>query len=526
MNPKLGVNFLTASIMAAVAFGGFSSVANAASPVVPVSVSASGNDGNGPDRLIDNNLKTRWSINGDAQWAVLDYGQSYEFDGVRLAFHKGDKRSTYFDIEVSTDGNKWKKVIKDGKSSGAFLTYERFNFTPVKARYVRYVGHGNSANNWNSVTEFSAVNCSVTTCAADEVKTAAMIKKAQKANALAEAKRKAEKKKNKQKAAKNPGNFGAKITLQCDPTVSDCSCLKVNPKCTWWQVPLPKVKVPAVVRATNKPGQNFDLGGWYLTLPTDQDNNGKADNIPEQYLAQGFEEPEMFYTAKDGGMTFRTYVKGVRTSNNTHYVRTELREMLRRGDTSIPTQGVNKNNWVFSSAPVADQKVAGGVDGEMNATLKIDHTTTTGEANQVGRFIIGQIHEKNDEPIRLYYRKLPNNPTGAVYFAHENSANGAKDTYYNLIGDMSGAVKDGIPLGEIFSYRIKVVGNTLTVTLMREGKKDIVKTVDMSKSGYDVGGRFMYFKAGAYNQNSTGDPDDYVQATFYKLTTTHDHYHK
>jgi len=31
----------------------------------------------------------------------------------------------------------------------------------------------------------------------------------------------------------------------------------------------------------------------------------------------------------------------------------------------------------------------------------------------------------------------------------------------------------------------------------------------------------MYFKAGVYNQNKSGRDDDYVQATFYKLTATH-----
>jgi poly(beta-D-mannuronate) lyase len=61
----------------------------------------------------------------------------------------------------------------------------------------------------------------------------------------------------------------------------------------------------------------------------------------------------------------------------------------------------------------------------------------------------------------------------------------------------------------------------MTVTLMREGKDDAVQVVDMSESGYDQGGRYMYFKAGVYNQNNSGDPEDYVQATFYKLEKSH-----
>ena len=202
-----------------------------------------------------------------------------------------------------------------------------------------------------------------------------------------------------------------------------------------------------------------------------------------------------------------------------------MREMLRRGDKSISTKGVNKNNWVFGSAPESDLEAAGGVDGTLDVTMKVDNTTSTGELGQVGRFIIGQIHDQDDEPIRLYYRKLPNRDTGSVYFAHENTLEGS-DNYFSLVGDLSGEVDDGIALGEVFSYQIKVEGNTMTVTVKRDGKDDAVQVVDMSKSGYDQGGRYMYFKVGAYNQNNTGDPEDFVQATFYKIKTSHDEYKK
>jgi len=95
------------------------------------------------------------------------------------------------------------------------------------------------------------------------------------------------------------------------------------------------------------------------------------------------------------------------------------------------------------------------------------------------------------------------------------------------VGDMTAEVgDDGIALGEVFSYRIDVKGNTMTVTLIREGKDDVVQVVDMSNSGYDAGGKYMYFKAGVYNQNISGDLDDYSQATFYQLDVSHDQYQK
>lgn len=274
------------------------------------------------------------------------------------------------------------------------------------------------------------------------------------------------------------------------------------------------------------PSDNFDLQDWYLSIPTDTDSSGTADSIKESELNNGYENSEYFYTGADGGMVFKTPIYGYKTSANTTYVRTELREMLRRGDTSISTQGVNKNNWVFSSAPSSAQNNAGGVNGELFATLAVNHVTTTGEDYQIGRVIIGQIHANDDEPIRLYYRKLPNNDKGAIYFAHE-SRNQSDDDWVEMIGSRSNTASnpsDGIALDEKFSYRIKVVANTLSVTIIREGKADVTASYDMSDSAYDDPDQYMYFKAGVYNQNKSGDVDDYVQATFYALSNTHQGY--
>ena len=234
---------------------------------------------------------------------------------------------------------------------------------------------------------------------------------------------------------------------------------------------------------------------------------------------------QFFFLNTDGGLVFRAPIEGAKTSTNTKYTRTELREMLRRGNTNINVQGVNKNNWVFSSAPDNDLVAAGGVDGELIAELAVNHVTETGDKSQVGRVIIGQIHANNDEPIRVYYRKLPQNNKGSIYLAHE--IEGGDDIYYELIGNRSQSAtnpENGITLNERFGYKIKVVGNSLTLTVTREGQANVTQTVDMTNSGYDQGGQYMYFKAGVYNQNNTGDVKDYVQATFYKITNSHTGY--
>ena len=117
--------------------------------------------------------------------------------------------------------------------------------------------------------------------------------------------------------------------------------------------------------ASLPPSQNFDLSKWKLSVPTDNDNNGRADTIEEAELNRGYQNPDYFYTADDGGMVFKVPIKGFKTSKNTSYTRSELHEMLRKGDTAIDNRtesGIpTKNNWVFSSAPAETQKLAGAV---------------------------------------------------------------------------------------------------------------------------------------------------------------------
>ena len=43
----------------------------------------------------------------------------------------------------------------------------------------------------------------------------------------------------------------------------------------------------------------------------------------------------------------------------------------------------------------------------------------------------------------------------------------------------------------------------------------------MVNSGFNVGGQYMYFKAGIYHLNNSGNDDDYAQATFYALEKSH-----
>ena len=48
--------------------------------------------------------------------------------------------------------------------------------------------------------------------------------------------------------------------------------------------------------------------------------------------------------------------------------------------------------------------------------------------------------------------------------------------------------------------------------------------MQQQSSGYDVPDEWMYFKAGAYTQNNTGNETDFDQVTFYELETSHNEY--
>jgi len=294
-----------------------------------------------------------------------------------------------------------------------------------------------------------------------------------------------------------------------------------------------------------EPWDNYDLSDWAIDTPN-ADNGplvtaagnqfGSGDGLSARTQDFHFIAGELFpgsepffFTGSDGAMVFKSTIAGARTSQNTSFVRSELREMLRAGDRSVSTQGVSANNWALGHQPINDNIGARG--GRLTATVSIDQVTSTGAASQVGRFIIAQIHAEDDEALRLYYRKLPNNTHGGIYAVHE--IRGGDDINIDIIGslanDAADPIENGIEPGELFSYEVTNVGAIIDVVI-RKGDSDgeIIgqTTIDMDNiieggTGYDILNEWMYFKAGAYSQNNTGNGNDFDQIRFYRLENTH-----
>lgn len=114
---------------------------------------ASADDGNVPANVLDGDLNTRWSANGDGQWIQFCLTDTLTVTGVQIAFYNGNARTSTFDILTGNDGQSWTNALTGRVSSGTSLSLETFSFPARAARYVRIVGHGNSVNAWNSYTE-------------------------------------------------------------------------------------------------------------------------------------------------------------------------------------------------------------------------------------------------------------------------------------------------------------------------------------------------------------------------------------
>ncbi len=101
----------------------------------------------------DSNPGTQWAEDGDDRWLEVTFVNEETIDSAAIVFYQAVGRIAYFSIDVSTDGENWTRVVDHGESDGKTVDFQTFKFDPVKAKYVRYVGHRNSVSGWNSVSE-------------------------------------------------------------------------------------------------------------------------------------------------------------------------------------------------------------------------------------------------------------------------------------------------------------------------------------------------------------------------------------
>ena len=297
-----------------------------------------------------------------------------------------------------------------------------------------------------------------------------------------------------------------------------------------------------------EPWENFDLSQWKIDTPAGESSANDCDaqdTEPQEWNNFPSRSEEFFFTHTDGGMRFISEIGGGTTGGSCNSrPRSELREMLRGSNTNIDTDGKTsdgdddgdyRNNWALGYQPNTSNaanpnQTWGAREGIMRATLRVNEVTTSGKDSSRGRVVIGQIHAKDDEPLRLNYKHRAGFQGGCIYAASEK--NGGDDTDFVLAGSNTSCSSDpgnnGLGLGELFSYEIENRNEDIIVTIYRGDFESVIDevTIDLNQiqGGYDVSDDWMYFKAGAYTQNSInddGDEGDRDIVTFYRLEVEH-----
>ncbi|SMC98245.1 Hemolysin-type calcium-binding repeat-containing protein [Fulvimarina manganoxydans] len=228
---------------------------------------------------------------------------------------------------------------------------------------------------------------------------------------------------------------------------------------------------------------HFDLSNWKITLPVDSSGRTDGTAVEVQGL-EGYEDPRFFYDSADGAMVFRASTDGATTSGS-KYPRTELREM----------KGDERAAWDLKQG------------GTLTATLKIDEAPIVN--GTPGRIIVGQIHGKADELVRLYWEN------GKVYFKNDQAGSNNKELRFDLTND-AGENPD-ISIGEKFSYKIEARGDKLVVEVHTDGQiyKSVSDINDVWQSDQ------FYFKAGVYLGVNDSQGSGVGQASFYGLDFGH-----
>jgi hypothetical protein len=259
---------------------------------------------------------------------------------------------------------------------------------------------------------------------------------------------------------------------------------------------------------------------WKLVL-------GNGENAG---IANNFENKEFFYTENDTNgewVVFKAPNAGSThgTSNNT---RTELGQIKK---------------WYPETA-----------NDKLTATLKVMNVSTTGDETVAASHavVVGQIHSADkheNEPLKIFYKIYPGHTKGSVFWHYEiNTAgddNSGRWDYssavwgndFSVVGPDANTPpsepKDGIELGEEFSYEIEVKDGIMNLKFTSKGHETKTFTKNLIESEFSTkvdipaqtqklfvpigqdgverkeayAGEGCFFKLGCYNQTNGKSPE-------------------
>lgn len=224
---------------------------------------------------------------------------------------------------------------------------------------------------------------------------------------------------------------------------------------------------------TNVPASVLNLTNWKVTLPVDGCDDGPwADEVTQPQLAS-FQDPSSFLVnSTRTGVVFRSRVDGARTSSNTKYPRSELREMSNRGE--------DRASWSNKAA----------ADGTHTMTMEAAITATPTMKPEV---VAAQIHDASDDVImiRLYGKRLVMD---------------AEDSHVQMLLDEN-----------------YVLGTRFTLTITASAGRIRVVYNGSRVVNYQRSGTGYYFKAGCYTLSNTSfdSRGQFGEVVIFKLGVTH-----
>ena len=118
-----------------------------------VKATATNDDGNKPENVIDNDYSTRWSseVNGAELTLELECVSPVSYIGV--ACFKGDERRTEIGVSVSEDGVNYTRVVDRVKTAQTTEMDAIPLGATYNAKFVKIHGYGNTAGAWTSITQ-------------------------------------------------------------------------------------------------------------------------------------------------------------------------------------------------------------------------------------------------------------------------------------------------------------------------------------------------------------------------------------
>ena len=259
---------------------------------------------------------------------------------------------------------------------------------------------------------------------------------------------------------------------------------------------------------------------WKLIL-------GDGSNVG---IANNFENKDFFYTKNDGNSDWIVFKapNGGNTHGTSNNTRTELAQIKK---------------WYPKTA-----------NDKLTATLKVMNVSATGDARVAATYavVVGQIHSADkfeNEPLKIFYKKFPGHTKGSVFWHYEINTAGDDNSKrwdystavwgndFSVVGSDTNTYpeepKDGIALGEEFSYEIEVKDGIMNLTFTSNGhetktftknliesefttKADIPEQtqklfVPIGQDGVELkeayAGEGCFFKLGAYNQTNGKSPE-------------------